>query len=106
VSATGRFEYLLAEYLHLVENNDDPRWSASIIQALHWRWPDRWHRWLARHPDDVPEEVRRALIATGHDELLGEANDDDTTCASDAPRREGRGIGVLKTLRSSQVQAA
>jgi hypothetical protein len=106
MSATGRFEYLLAEYLHLVEENTDPRWAVPIVQAMWQRWPDRWRRWIGRHPEDVPEVIRFELFAAGLDELLEGWDEDGTDSESDVAVREGRGVGVLKSLHQTQVQAA
>jgi hypothetical protein len=103
VSATGRFEYLLAEYLMCVEDGNSGS-ALQIVLAMWHRWPDRWHRWVGRHPEDIPDTVRGHLTSAGLEHILEgsyDENSESVTAGSD-----GRGIGVLITLPDSQMQAA
>lgn len=68
MSETGRFEYLLAAYLHAVE--DGNRDAVQILVAMWRRWPARFARWVYRHQDDIPPDVRSAIVLAGLGSIL------------------------------------
>ncbi len=69
MSDTGRFDYTLAEYLRQC-GIGDPHGALPILLGLWKRWPEMWHQWVGRHPQDVPDVIRYELHQAGLDAAL------------------------------------